>query len=231
MLPYPESSDSESENESNNSEDVSDEDNDDENEDNADENDDADDENDVQEIVEKLLSYHEVKKSYSNTQKRLQEDHVYDWTDGEKKYDEIPSNKYLLKDKDRKMIANSTPVELFEMFFCKNIKEYIIEASKFNGLDITIEELNKFVAIIILSAFNKRISEKDYWSKNELLESPVVRSLMSLKKFLKIKSKIKCSKPTDKNKKDRAWRVRAILEIFRKTIKQFGFFQTGRNDN
>ncbi|XP_058792563.1 piggyBac transposable element-derived protein 3-like [Phymastichus coffea] len=227
MLPYPESSDSESENESNNSEDVSDEDNDDENEDNADENDDADDENDVQEIVEKLLSYHEVKKSYSNTQKRLQEYHVYDWTDGEKKYDEIPYNKYLLKDKDRKMIANSTPVELFEMFFCKNIKEYIIEASKFNGLDITIEELNKFVAIIILSAFNKRTSEKDYWSKNELLESPVVRSLMSLKKFLKIKSKIKCSKPTDKNKKDRAWRVRAILEIFRKNIKQFGFFQIG----
>ena len=49
---------------------------------------------------------------------------------------------------------------------------------------------------------------------------------MSRDKFLKIKAKIKLSKPEDKNVDDRAWRVRKVLEIFNKNALQFGFFST-----
>ncbi|XP_058803690.1 piggyBac transposable element-derived protein 3-like [Phymastichus coffea] len=49
---------------------------------------------------------------------------------------------------------------------------------------------------------------------------------MTRDRFSEIKSKIKYSKPTDKNDNDKAWKVRHILELFRTNIKQFGYFST-----
>jgi len=37
---------------------------------------------------------------------------------------------------------------------------------------------------------------------------------------------LKCSKQSDKNQDDPVWRIRAVLEIFRKNIKTFQFFET-----
>jgi len=37
---------------------------------------------------------------------------------------------------------------------------------------------------------------------------------------------LKCSKQSDKNQDDPVWRIRALLEIFRKNIKTFQFFET-----
>lgn len=49
---------------------------------------------------------------------------------------------------------------------------------------------------------------------------------MPRKKFEEIKSKLKLLKISDENLADKAWRVRVPLEIFRKNVKQFGFFST-----
>ncbi|XP_043480427.1 piggyBac transposable element-derived protein 3-like [Leptopilina heterotoma] len=49
---------------------------------------------------------------------------------------------------------------------------------------------------------------------------------MSRDRFLHIKTNLKCSKVKDKNPNDAAWRVRAILDLFAKTITSFGFFET-----
>lgn len=217
MLPRYEDSDSDFENDTdddseNDSDDVSCSDSDNNNDDTT------------KEFIEKKLSYHQAKLNYSNKQKKLEENHDYQWIEGEQVYDDIPTNEYLLIDKERKKIANSSPTELFELFFSKEMQQYIVEASNLNDLDLSIEELDKFIAIILLSPFNRRTSEKDYWSKDEMLECSIIKSLMSRKRYLKIKSKIKCSKPTDKNENDPVWRVRVLLEMFNKNIKQFGIF-------
>ena len=47
---------------------------------------------------------------------------------------------------------------------------------------------------------------------------------MSRDDFLKIKQCIKYSKTSEKNEKNKIWRVRAITDIFRKNIQQFVFF-------
>lgn len=50
---------------------------------------------------------------------------------------------------------------------------------------------------------------------------------MSRNKFETIKSKIKYYKPEEANNKtDKVWRVRSMLNIFRKTLVQFGIFST-----
>ena len=53
----------------------------------------------------------------------------------------------------------------------------------------------------------------------------IVSKVMSRNEFQDIKSKWKLSKLSDENKNDKVkWRVRKIIDIFRKNIQQFGFF-------
>jgi len=81
-----------------------------------------------------ILSYKLIYEQYSPTQKNLENDHKYEWASGEKLYDKIPVNEYLLKESNIQKISSSSPTELFEMFFSSEIKTYILEASAENGL-------------------------------------------------------------------------------------------------
>ena len=49
--------------------------------------------------------------------------------------------------------------------------------------------------------------------------------------FINIKSKIKYSRHCDKHESDKAWRVRTIINMFKKSIQQFGFFSTSLSVN
>ncbi|XP_043472990.1 piggyBac transposable element-derived protein 3-like [Leptopilina heterotoma] len=106
------------------------------------------------------------------------------------------------------------------------LKSYIIEATRQNGYNLSKDDFDAFVGIIILSSLNQRKSQRDYWCTDELLACKPIVSAMSRTKFEDVKSKIKMSKSEDENSEDKAWRVRVPLEIFRKNLKQFGFFLT-----
>lgn len=172
------------------------------------------------------VSYSHVLNNYEESQSKLEPDYIYKWATGEKIYNHYPENENLLPDKTKQLICNSSFVELFELFFSIDLKNYIIESTRRNGYDLTIDDFDIFLGVIITSIFNQRKSQKDYWSTNLLLGCPAIATAMSRNKFLEIKSKIKFSKPEDKNVDDRAWRVRNILEIFNKNALRFGFFST-----
>ena len=53
-----------------------------------------------------------------------------------------------------------------------------------------------------------------------------VSSAMSRETFMEIKSKLKMNKPEGTNNGDKAWKVRKVLQIFRKNLQQFGLFST-----
>lgn len=194
----------------------------------CDDDSDEDDSNDVAEFNDALdyMSYEKVCHSYSENQKNLQPNHEYQWKEGEKVYSEEVKDSLFLNDSTKKMIYNSSPVQLFEMFFCRAIKDYIIAATKENGFDLSLLLLNAFIGIIIFSSFNRRKSQRDYWSNDPYLKSDVVSATMSSKTFEQIKSKIKYSKSSDRNDGDRGWRVRHIIDQFRKNILKFGFFRS-----
>lgn len=173
-----------------------------------------------------IMSYRQVYDEYSKGQKFLEGSHQYSWADGEQAYNNQLKNEYFLKNNDKKIISESSPTKIFEFFFSKSIKEYIIEASAEKGLKFTLSEMNIFLGIIIFSTFNKRTSERDYWSTDPLLECSIVKSRMSRNRFLEIKTGLKCAKNKDENAKDPAWRVRTILEKFKSNAKCYGYFQT-----
>ncbi|XP_066597935.1 piggyBac transposable element-derived protein 3-like [Prorops nasuta] len=80
--------------------------------------------------------------------------------------------------------------------------------------------------ILIFSCFNKRKSQRDYWSTDPFLSANVVSSVMSRNRFESIKAHIKYSKASDNNPNDKGWRVRSLINLFQKNILQFGYFQT-----
>lgn len=108
------------------------------------------------------ISYQKSIENYREDQQKLEERHSYVWVNGEKVYDNDVQNEILLTDAQKTKIRNSQPVELFETFFSAAMKNYIVEATKANGYDLTLPELNTFIGIIILSSFNKRKSQRDY---------------------------------------------------------------------
>lgn len=132
----------------------------------------------------------------------------------------------MLSSSVKERIRNASPTELFELFFSIELKNYIIEATCSNEYNFTLYDFDVFLGILILSIFNKRKSQRDYWSTNQLLACKPVASAMSRQKFETIKSKIKLSKPKDENLDDKAWRVRGPFEIFKNNIRQFGWFST-----
>lgn len=171
-------------------------------------------------------SYEKVLDQYTEDQKKLEPNHLYEWLEGEKKFDESPTNEIMLSESTIKKIRNASLTEVFEYFFSRDMKNYIIESTIMNDYELTLDDLNTFIGVIVMSTFNSRKSQKDYWSRDPFLACHPIAAAMSRDKFLKIKSKIKFSKPTDISPTDKAWRVRAIFENFRKNLKQFGYFST-----
>lgn len=186
----------------------------------------SDDENNDPEIPVQNVSYRSVCNNYTEKQKKLEPDHIFSWSDGEQIYSADLEDQLFLSAAKRREIARMSDVELFELFFSSEIKNYIIEASQVNGLQISVGELNTFVGIILLSSINIRHNQYEYWETDSLVNCPDISSAMSRNRFKEIKSKLKYSKPTDQNNIDKAWKVREILQLFRKNIQQFGFFST-----
>lgn len=182
--------------------------------------------NDECHMIHQFESYFKIIEKYDTTQKKLENDHVYKWIDGEAKYDENLVNNILLSETEKTRIKTSSPIELFEMFFSTSLKNYIIEATAEHGYELKLQRLNTFLGIIIFTIFNKRLSQRDYWSQRSMLRSDAVTSAMGLREFEKIKQSIRYHKSKDEKADDKIWRVRRIMEIFNTNIKCFGFFCT-----
>jgi len=171
------------------------------------------------------IIYREACKIYTEDQAKLEGNHEFYWVD-EKKYPDIIEDNIMLKKSMKKEIQDSEPVELFETFFSIKMKQYIIDASEENDFNLQLQDLNTFLGIIILTFFNKRKSQRDYWSTDPFLSCDVVSSAMSRNTFEKIKSRLKYSKAGDRDPNDNGWRVRALLNLFQTNILKFGIWRT-----
>lgn len=133
----------------------------------------------------------ELHQSTIPSKKKLEENYVYEWIEGEKVYGDDVRNEILLSSKDKRDILSSSLTNLFETFFSKELKSYIIESTNLQGYNLSAEDFDKFLSIILFSTINKRSSQRDYWSTDPLLRSEIVASTLSRKKFEKIKKEIK----------------------------------------
>jgi len=71
-------------------------------------------------------SYEKILSNYSVTQKKLENDYVYTWEQGEHPSNETLTNEILLSDKDKSPLASYSFTKLFELFFSSDLKNYIV---------------------------------------------------------------------------------------------------------
>ena len=77
-------------------------------------------------------SYQLFYDKYDKSQTLLETDHKYEWVDGEVEHI-VDENKIFLSEEVKNSIRNQSKVDIFELFFSKEIKDYIIETTKENG--------------------------------------------------------------------------------------------------
>lgn len=172
-------------------------------------------------------SYEYVSDKYDDSQKLLEPDHVYDWVSGEHNIQSIDIQEDIFLSPNQKQeILGMRPVQLFEKFFSQDLKSHIIDCTLENGYALAPKNFNKFLGILIASVINSRKRERDFWSKNKLLRHEVIASALSRDDYLKIKKFLKFSKKSDKDLKNKVWRVDKMGQIFRKNLQRYGFFSS-----
>lgn len=129
----------------------------------------------------------------NSNQKLLENNHVYKWIPREVHDSINNSEEIFLSDELKHEIKLITFVEIFELFNSREIKEFIIQATRKNGYELSMDKFNAFVGILVTSIFNSRKKERDYWSKDDLLRHDRIANTMSRDDYLEIKRFLKLS--------------------------------------
>ena len=66
------------------------------------------------------------------------------------------------------------------------MKNYIIEATTENNFDLNVDDLERFIVIVMITMINSRKHQSDYWSDKRLLQYPTIKNLMPREEFVKI---------------------------------------------
>ena len=168
-------------------------------------------------------SYEHVKSTYTSTQKLLEPNHIYDWED-----DTLDNISPDIEDNSNLSAISplffKNSLELFELFFSESMKNHVVEATAENQFDLSKNDLERFIVIIMITIFNSRKRLYDYWSTKRILECPIITELMTRNKFVTIKKNIRFYKHQDENPTDKVWKVRTMYDMFRENCMQFGFF-------
>lgn len=172
-------------------------------------------------------SYEFFYNQYDDQQKLLEPNHNYKWLPGEHECEHMDEHEQLfLTEEQKNKISDMEPVEIFQFFFSKDLKKYIIEATLENGYVLKPEKLDKFIGILVGSIVNVKKRERDYWSQSKLLHHDMIADALSRDEFLDIKRFLKLSKRAHKDLNNKIWRVHHFVELFKINICQFGFFSS-----
>ncbi|KAJ8959791.1 hypothetical protein NQ314_006149 [Rhamnusium bicolor] len=95
---------------------------------------------------------------------------------------------------------NMSPVEMFKLFITDDIIEHLCEETRRYALfincpdpKITNEEIKFFLAILIVSGYDKKPSKKSYWDSGEDLCNTAVYNSMRHDRFIQIMRFMYCA--------------------------------------
>jgi hypothetical protein len=89
---------------------------------------------------------------------------------------------------------------------------------------LSIEEMKKFLGIVLLSGYHSLPSERDYWSRQPDLQVPLVAKAMSRDRYCQIKSCLHLADNHDLQKRNIAAKVTPLYNRRNKNLKKRGIF-------
>ncbi|KFM67179.1 PiggyBac transposable element-derived protein 4, partial [Stegodyphus mimosarum] len=89
---------------------------------------------------------------------------------------------------------------------------------------VTSDELQKFLGLVLLMGHIEKDSIRDYWSTDDLTDTPIFRKIMSRDRFLMILKFLHFENNKEKPDKimnyDRLWKIRNVFDHLKTTYKQ-----------
>ena len=134
----------------------------------------------------------------------------------------------------RESLEDFTPVTIFEEIMSPKIFEHIVKetvrysaVSKNKSEIVTVEELKTFIGILMFSSYHKLSSTKNYWSNDDDLKIPLVKTAMARNRFQILKSIIHFCDNNDckKNNEDRGFKVKPLVSMIQEFFIKFGVFE------
>ena len=129
------------------------------------------------------------------------------------------------------LLVDSTPIELFDIFYSNTIMELIVEetnryASQHGVHDFNLSqpELKVFLGVILLSGYHILPREILYWSRDEDVGVPLVADKMARTRFQEIKRFLHLADNMNLQKEDKLAKIQHYLDECKKLLSQFGVF-------
>lgn len=148
-------------------------------------------------------------------------------------FDRQIENKDLQSLSDRfSLLARLEPVDMWNLFMDHAVLENIVEqATMYAHRDknspefrLTVNELRRFIGIVILSGYHALPEEGHYWNTDPDLGVSVVSESMSLKRFLQIKRFMHLADNTALQQGNKVAKVSPLYDKINENLLQFGVF-------
>lgn len=130
----------------------------------------------------------------------------------------------------RKILEGYSAVEIFECIFT-DIFQLIIEESEIYAkqkntinFSLSLEELKRFIGILLLSGYHKLPQEDMYWEQAPDTGVSIVFNSMSRNRFREIKRYLHLNDNSKLDKNDKFYKLRKFFDILQINFTKFGIF-------
>ena len=131
----------------------------------------------------------------------------------------------LSKEAEDDLALCSEPVDFFFLLFDEEIQQHIVSESniyavkKGISLNLTLEEFQHVVGILLLSVYNKVPSTRLFWSTKNDVRNDLVASTMTRNRFFQIIRHIHCAHEYVQN--DKLWKLRPLIQKIQNNFKKY----------
>ncbi|XP_054746487.1 piggyBac transposable element-derived protein 3-like [Anastrepha obliqua] len=131
-----------------------------------------------------------------------------------------------------KVFGGKTPFELFLQFFDEEIMEMLVVNTNMYAhqnnivVDISKQQIYRFIGILILSGYHKVPHVEHYWSTQQTLGIPIVKQAPSRNNFQLIKRIFHLMDNYGIDATDRFANVRPLIDALNRKYLQLGVFET-----
>nr|CAH7749592.1 unnamed protein product [Callosobruchus chinensis] len=128
---------------------------------------------------------------------------------------------------DRKEYRNMAPVDAFEKIFDDEVFQFLADQSNLYAAfkncnpspNITANEMRCYIAILIVSGYNKVPSKRSFWDSGADLRNQMVYEAMRRDRFDIIMRYLHCADNNDLDKQDKMAKLRPFMELLKLRFK------------
>lgn len=132
------------------------------------------------------------------------------------------------------LLSEKSPIEVWNLFFSTKMAEMITEQTNLYGnrdsndpeFKTSVEEMKRFLGILLLSGYHSVPHEDHYWSNSPDLGVPIVSETMSNKRYHVLKKYLHLADNQNLQSGDKVAKVTPFYNLLNENLVQFGVWHS-----